>query len=346
MGTLPCGFPGAATAARLLTRSRRESTWLSYSGKLKRWIDYCTVVVPSRGFPAISPFPAQRQHVLAYLGYLRDEHRVKSGSLQQYLSAINSWHADMGLEKPAVGHVIQLLRRGFGEEQAEDDEEEVVARRPIPAPVMARILHLAQSAPSMLLRRAATASVLAYAFLLRADSLVRMLHRHVSFDVDCMSIKIQTKSKRRDRAVTVRRPGQDEVYFLMRKWCSDLRGAPDSSLWSLGGDAEERFPSPCLGKWFEDCCKHLGLQPPVGEKWCGHSHRSGGATGASAVDASLPAIARFGVWDHLDSVQPYIDPTVAPTPAALLFFDHLLKPSVTAVRAILEQQRQRSGVTL
>jgi hypothetical protein len=147
------------------------------------------------------------------LGYLRDEHRVKSGSLQQYLSAINSWHADMGLEKPAVGHVIQLLRRGFGEEQAEDDEEEVVARRPIPAPVMARILHLAQSDPSMLLRRAATASVLAYAFLLRADSLVRMLHCHVSFDVDGMSIKFQTKSKRRDREVTVRRPGQDEVYF-------------------------------------------------------------------------------------------------------------------------------------
>ena len=68
---------------------------------------------------------------------------------------------------------------------------------------MARILHLAQTAPSMLLRRAATASVLAYAFLLRADSRVRMLHRHVSFDIDGMSIKIQIKSKRRDRAVTV-----------------------------------------------------------------------------------------------------------------------------------------------
>ena len=342
MGTLPCGFPGAATAARLLTRSRRESTWLSYSGKLQRWIDYCTLVVPSRGFPAISSFPAQRQHVLAYLGYLRDEQRVKAGSLQQYLSAINSWHADLGFEKPAVGHVIQLLRRGFGEEQAEDDEEEVVARRPIPAPVMARILHLAQTASSPLLRRASTASVLAFAFLLRADSLVRMCHRHISFDDDGMTIKIQTKSKRRDRAVTVRRPGQDEVYFLMLKWCRDLRGAPDSSLWSLVGTSEERFASPCLGKWFEACCNHLGLQPPVGEKWCGHSHRSGGATGALSVDASLPAIARFGVWDQFSSLQPYLDPSVGPSAAFLLFFDHLLKPSISTARALLQQQRQSS----
>jgi hypothetical protein len=155
-----------------------------------------------------------------------------------------------------------------------------------------------------------------------------------------MTIKIQTKSKRRDRAVTVRRPGHDEVYFLMLSWCRDLRNAPDSSLWSLAGDSEEFFPSPCLGKWFEACCDHLGLQPPVGEKWCGHSHRSGGATGALSVDASLPAIARFGVWDQFSSLQPYLDPSVGPSAAALLFFDHLLKPSLSAARALLQQQRQ------
>ena len=191
MGTLPCGFPGAATAARLLTRSRRESTWLSYSGKLKRWIDYCTVVpvVPSRGFPAISPFPAQRQHVLAYLGYLRDEHRVKSGSLQQYHTSLLSIHGTLiwawrsQLSAMSFSCSVVVLARS---------RLRMMRRRWLrggpfksPAPVMAGILHLAaQTAPSMLLRRAATASVLAYAFLLRADSLVRMLHCHVYFDID------------------------------------------------------------------------------------------------------------------------------------------------------------------
>ena len=59
--------------------------------------------------------------------------------------------------------------------------------------------------------------MLAYAFLLRADSLVRMLHCHVSFDANGMSIKIQTKSNRWYRAVTVRRPGQVEVYIRISR---------------------------------------------------------------------------------------------------------------------------------
>jgi hypothetical protein len=64
--------------------------------------------------------------------YLRDAQRVKSGSLQHYLSVINSWHVNMGLEKHTVGHVIQLLRHGSVRSKLKMmTEEEVVARRPI-----------------------------------------------------------------------------------------------------------------------------------------------------------------------------------------------------------------------
>ena len=57
------------------------------------------------------------------------------------------------------------------------------------------------------------------------------------------------------------------------------------------------------------------------------------------MDASLPAIARFGVWDNLGSVQPYLDPSVGPSPEALLFFDHLLKPSLAQARSALDLLR-------
>ena len=86
----------------------------------------------------------------------------------------------------------------------------------------------------------------------------------------------------------------------------------------------------------------LGLRPPQGEKWVGHSHRSGGATSALSIDDSLPVIARFGVWDHMDSLQAYLDASVGPSADALLFFEHLLKPSLTAVRAQLSVQRAQA----
>ena len=54
----------------------------------------------------------------------------------------------------------------------------------------------------------------------------------------------------------------------------------------------------------------LKLKPPAGEAWSGHSHRSGGASGALSIDVSLPAIARFGVWSQIHSLYPYLDPSV------------------------------------
>jgi len=169
LGALPPSFPGAATAATLLAGGRRESTWGSYSGKLQRFIDFCQLIVPQFGLPPVRALPARPDYIAAYIGYLRDEGLVHANSLQPYLSCINQWHADMGLEKPAVGHLIQRLRRGFGEAEGNDAEGELVAsRRPIPAPIMLQVLHLARnsrrdhSQRGRLLRRAATASVLAF----------------------------------------------------------------------------------------------------------------------------------------------------------------------------------------
>ena len=76
----------------------------------------------------------------------------------------------------------------------------------------------------------------------------------------------------------------------------------------------------------------------------GHSHRSGGATAALSIDASLPAIASFGVWDHMASLQAAsdLDASVGPSADALLFFEHLLKPSLSTVRDQLSAQRAQA----
>ena len=334
-GHLASSFPGRRNAARLMTAGRRANTWLGYAGKLKHWEDFCAQA-------GVRPFPAQPAHVLCYLGYLQEEGVVKAGSLQPYLSAINSWHADMGLAKPAVGQAINMLRRGYGEVQGDEDDEAVRARRPIPAYVMRALLTLAHSTPSLPIRRAATASVLCYTFMLRADSCVRLKHHHVSFTSQGLALQLHVKTRGRDVSTTVHRPGHDEVYHLLRDWVRMCRAPGQVSLWALPDRQHDTFTSPCINRWFQASCDILGLRPPQGEKWVGHSHRSGGATAALSIDASLPAIARFGVWDHIGSLQAYLDASVGPSVDALLFFEHLLKPSLHAVREQLSAQRAQA----
>jgi site-specific recombinase XerD len=94
-----------SNAACLLAAGRSANTWIGYTGKLKLWEDFCACT-------GVRPFPAQPSHVLCYLGYLQEEGSVKVGSLQPYLSTINSWHTYMGLSKPVVGQAVNMLRRG------------------------------------------------------------------------------------------------------------------------------------------------------------------------------------------------------------------------------------------
>ena len=210
-----------------------------------------------------------------------------------------------------------------------EDGATVVGRRPIPADVMLSVLQLARApATSLSLRRAATANVICFAFMLRADSCV--------LTEKGLVLQVLTKTRGRDVSTTVHRPGQDEVFWLLWEWTQLTSATPDSLLWALDGASDGAFESTCIVRWLRACCDALNLHPPAGEKWGGHSHRSGGATAALSIDASLPAIARFGIWDLIASLQPYLDPAVGPSAAALLFFEHLLKPSLAEARAQLQ----------
>ena len=207
LGSLPPQFPGAASAAHLLAAGRRDSTWRSYSGKLQRFIDFCEHVVPQYGLPPVAALPARPAYIYAYIGYLYEEGAVHAGSLQPYLSAINSWHADMGFEKPAVGHIIQRLRHGFGDLEGDLNSASVASRRPIPASVMYQLLQLARNARyhvnARSVRRAATASVLAFAFMLRGDSLVQLRRRDVTISSQGLVLRLQVKTRSRSITTTV-----------------------------------------------------------------------------------------------------------------------------------------------
>jgi hypothetical protein len=95
------------------------------------------------------------------------------------------------------------------------------------------ILTLAHSTPSLPIRRAATASVLCYAFMLPVDSCVRLKHRHVSFTSQGLALQLHVKPRRRDISTTVHRTDHDEVYHLLRDWVRMSRAPGQASLWEL-----------------------------------------------------------------------------------------------------------------
>jgi len=64
------------------------------------------------------------------MGFLAEEGKVKAGSLQPYLSAINSAHADFGFDKPAQGHWIILARRDFEEVEGAQHQKPTTATLP------------------------------------------------------------------------------------------------------------------------------------------------------------------------------------------------------------------------
>jgi hypothetical protein len=136
---LPQDGPGVRQAAQLLQWGRRANTWASYDSKLLKWFHFCTVIWPAAGHALLKPFPAEPAHILAYLGYLCEQDRVHAASLQPYLSTINSFHADLGHPKPAIGSLVHLARCGFGKLEGEMDPDRA-RRGPLPACVALQIV--------------------------------------------------------------------------------------------------------------------------------------------------------------------------------------------------------------
>lgn len=165
-------WSGGATAARLAANARQSSTTRSYGRHWAAFAKWCA-------HNSLEPLPATPDMIAAYIGSIADRGTVAARSLQPYLSAINSVHADFGLERPALGHFAATVRRGMARSQAADATRDT--RIPLPAPAVEAVLddtiaHLAARRPHLhprpwaALLRARFAFLLAFLFMGRQDS--------------------------------------------------------------------------------------------------------------------------------------------------------------------------------
>ena len=317
----------------LLSHGRRLSTKISYDGKQRRFLTFCSETLPDEyGLRPRSHMPATEKTVLMYLAHLSREGKVAEQSLQPYLSAVNQMHEDAGFPKPACGHFIRLLRKGYVELEADDRGQPLANRVPAPAELMLDILRLGLATPDLHVLRMCTCLVLSFCWFNRADSGVRLQRRHISVTQLGIAINIQGKTIARNVSHTLlrktdwRSDPDGLVNALFHCWytaSADFQ-TDDSLFWSLR--SEKTLEAPIVTKWLAKCATLTGWTAPSGEKWTGHSLRSGGASACQAIDVPLFYIMSFGVWKSMEAVQRYLSAFILPSDTAWLFFGWL-RPS-------------------
>ena len=285
--------------------------------------------------------------ILAYLGHLAERGTISADSLQPYLSAINTYHADAGLVRPALGHVVAAARRGMRRAQAQLTTRDT--RTPLPAAVALDILDSAlaelrdgrvrrtpRAQAEWLRRRYATA--LAFVFMGRQDSCVHLASADHGIDDGFIWLRLTEKMKRGQALRRVirlpltappaggipsalpRLASLGRAYLEARK----LLGGSPVRLFQLPGEAAPTTRS--MEAWTATAFAEVGAVAPAGFAYLGHSLRSGGSSAAEAI-----LVPRFrgnwlGGWSQAGRTRElhYLDPSILPTDAAFALFGWLL----------------------
>jgi hypothetical protein len=137
--------------------------------------------------------------VLLYLSHLSQEGEVREGSLNPYLASVNQMHQDAGFRRPALGHYVDLLRKGFANVEAQETSSAPV-RMPLPPAVVHDILTLGLASSAIETLRKASCIVLCYCWFNRADTGVLLRRSHVSFDKRGVVINTQGKAIAKNRS--------------------------------------------------------------------------------------------------------------------------------------------------
>ena len=330
--------PQRETIIRTIAHALTSSTAQSYGTHLARFIEFCEAQPDSP-----SPLPATTGTVLRWLaGDVCVAGRVQAGSLQPYLSAINRIHRDLDMEEPALGHLISSFKRGLGHLQADTGRQS--ERVYLPASIVqdtldwALTLELGDATLHVLSAfRAAVAVVLTYILFARGDTGSHLLAKELRRG-PCGELLItlsHEKGKRshaRARLLTIPSGSIRGLDQLLTKW-ETFRGVvqPDDSYYVLPSETQHAgrgvraFASSQIDTWLTFILGHLGVAPPEGETWSGHSLRKGAASASSAIGVSINRICYMGGWSiHGKTYTDYIDPTCPACRASYRFFGWLL----------------------
>ena len=281
--------------------------------------------------------PASESTILLYVASLGERGTVKASSLQPYLSAINRIHRDVtGVEVgPAGGSLLTKLRQGIAWEQSQAPSIPSNTRVALPAeiPLLAVVVGRAMRNPQIRNEaaelREITAVALGFLCMGRADTMVHIGERDITWSASHLYIVLEHekgRSRREDpRARTLVFPVQPSLQPLidvLEKWrVCRMTWGHSTLFFALKGETLHKSPHVPMTAWLLNVCARLNEQPPPGYAWSSHSLRKGGASAASAIGVPLSTIRHIGGWAVSSSVvNQYIDPAVLASVGAWFFF--------------------------
>ena len=327
-----------------LAHSLAGTTVDNYGGHWARFVRWC-----EKQPDQPCPLPASTGTVLRWLAgdvcaSGEGTWKVRASSLQPYLSALNRIHRDLELDEPALGYLVQQYRRGLAHQQGALGRSS--RRVYLPPPVVERVLEWAlaldvsrASRAELTKFRAAVATVFTFCFFARGATGGPLLCGHVrSSATNGILVTLEHEKGKAanwdSRVFTFPPESISGFEALLQKWeqFRDVRGtrarAPTDSYYLLPWESRKTFPSTQIDTWLKEILSHLGVAPPDGEQWSGHSLRKGAASGAAAIGAPLNRICWCGGWSQTSrAVHDYIDPTCPASTAARRFFGWLRPPS-------------------
>ena len=322
----------------------------TYKSALRSFFLYAATV-------GLSPIEATEFDICHYLCYLAERGTVKMSSLQPYLSAINTYLQDIGLEPVAKGRLVTSTRHGLERMQyalvVEPDE---VA---LPAPAAKAMHDLAVTLAATLSNRARTTSasvfleqlkqlrallccVLTFLTASRPVSIVTLTHDDITLDltVDTGLIVRRHYTKTARGELADDRPGRFALTFQTSHFRDFIiamqafaalraRHMPHAQyFFQLPGDGFESPPDkngPLLVPWMALALAAVQVTPPDGSHYTPRSLRSGAASACEKAGIPRSTLEFLGGWcaGSTALAKHYINPLIPATPAGRFFFAHL-----------------------
>jgi len=327
-------------AAELAQSSLSTTTQDSYGPKWLQFVHFCA----DAGLCAL---PAAPDTCVLYLAHLAHRGTLQPGSVQPYLSAINTVHRQLLFleEGPATGPLLDQVRTGWARQwAASHPERRRDTRAPLPAWVaLAALRAVTADAAAALqpklplpLLRALFFVAFGFQCMARASSYAAMVAGDVEESGGLLRVRF-TKEKGKDTDQQVRvlpLPAAcipellaalaHWVWSRDAAWAAARPGAlpPARGFFALPGDAASLSASARCGGWLSVACGSLRAAPPPGQVWQSHSLRGGAASAAKAAGFDAGRINWWGGWAHgsRTAEREYVDYSVMPDEGSRVFF--------------------------
>ena len=328
-----------ATAARLATTALNPSTYRTYGTGIQSFFQYCLE-------DGVHPLAISQVHAARFVAWLGLRGTVAAASLQPYLSAVNRFLGNHGVQPVALGLLVASVRRGLAGAQV--DTQEPPLRVPLPAEAV--VAFIVKAATLMAARpvwpdppddavylfRALLACAVSFLYFQRGEAGASC--RTADLAPHDSGIILYARDYKGARGVpAVKRPIHQlpaasfpTLLALLRFFDAQRTALNGGTLppfrWAITtAEPASTWTAATLTTWLRQACAATHQAPPPGYAWTSHSLRKGAATAAYAVGVPLLKIKYCGDWaQESHAVHRYIDVTALPTAAARQLFGWLV----------------------